>query len=70
MFNPINFPFHSTVNGLFQKIIVYPSVEYIDVNFQGGCRVKVVGIPGIMSKFEGKTRISKGFNAKSGKLSG
>ena len=40
-----------------------PRVEDINGNFQGG-RVKVVGIPGGISKFEGKTRISKGVNAK------
>ena len=39
-----------------------PRVEDINGNFQGG-RVKVVGIPGGISKFEGKTRISKGVNA-------
>ena len=33
-------------------------------------RVKVVGIPGGISKFEGKTRISKGVNAKKWKIPG
>ena len=47
-------------NGLFQKKIRNPPPPVKDINekFQGG--VKVVGIPGGMSKFEGKTRISKG----------
>ena len=33
-------------------------------------RVKVVEIPGDMSKFEGKTRISEGVNAKKWKIPG
>ena len=33
-------------------------------------RVKVVGIPGGISKFEGKTRISKEVNAKKWKIPG
>ena len=40
-----------------------PPAEDINGNSQGG-RVKVVGISGGMSKFEQKTWISRGFNAK------
>ena len=54
---------------LFQKIIETPLLRKIG-NFQEG-RVKVVvEISGCMSKFEGKTRISKGVNAKKWKILG
>ena len=46
-----------------------PPVEDINGNFQVG-RVKVVGIPGGLSKFEGKTRIFNGVNAKKWKIPG
>ena len=47
----------------FPEKIRNPFVEDINGNFLGG-RVKLVRIPGGMSKFEGKTRISKGVNTK------
>ena len=55
----------------FSRKKMKPPVEDINGNFQGD-RVKAVGIPGIpdMSKFEGKTRISKGVNAKKWKIPG
>ena len=42
--------------------------EDINGKFQGG-RVKVVGIQGGLSKFKGKTWISRGVNAKKVKIS-
>ena len=53
----------------FSRKNLKPPIEDINGNFQRD-RVKVVGIPGGMSKFEGKTRISRGVNAKKWKILG
>ena len=52
----------------FSRKKMKPPVEDINGNFHGG-RVKAIRIPGGMSKFEGKTRISKGVNEKKWKIS-
>ena len=49
-------------NGLFQKKIEPPCWGY-RCKFPGG-RKKVVGITGDMPKFEGRTKICRGVNAK------